>query len=128
MNESDRAEASYLRTLSSDQAATYLIERYVDGYPRTISHRSWKVADQLRLAQHFLQGRVYSSAIPYKDFLSFMSVSNFLAVVSKGIPQIPPDDLSLLFYHLVPSLRRVATSDAQMEELREFASCHSIEM
>ncbi|MCD9150164.1 hypothetical protein [Pseudophaeobacter flagellatus] len=120
MNEANRIEAAFLRKLPSDEAANYLLEKYADSYPVTIKHRSWKVADQFRLARRFLQGRAFASARPYQDFLSFMSLENFLKVVADGLSDIPEDRLDLLFYYLVPALRKAAKNDLQLKKVEEF--------
>ena len=120
MNEANRAEAEFLRTLSSEEAATFLLEKYSQGYPVTMRHRSWKVADQFRLARRFLQGSAHASDRVYKDFLSFMSLDNFLKVISEGLPNIPNDRLRLLHYYLIPSLRLAAKDDAQLAKVNEF--------
>lgn len=120
MNEAKRKEAAFLRKLPSTEAANYLLERYADSYPVTIKHRSWKVADQFRLARHFLQGRAFAGGRPYEDFLSFMSLENFMKVVTEELPDIPEDRFGLLFYYLVPSLRKAAKNDLELKKVQEF--------
>ena len=126
MNEVNRAEAEYLRTLSSEDAATFLLEKYSQDYPVTMKHRSWNVSDQFRLARKFLQGYAHASDRIYEDFLTFMSLDNFLAVIVEGLPDIPEDRLPLLYYYLVPSLSRAAKNDAQLARVREFVDRYSI--
>ena len=87
MDEKNRKEASYIHSLSSEDAATFLIEQYGNGWPVTITHRSWRKADQIRLARVFIQGRVHATGRGYKDFLSFMSIDVFLKVVEEGLPK-----------------------------------------
>ena len=103
MNEANRIESAFLLKLPSDEAANYLLGKYADSYTATIKRRSWKVADQFRLARRFLQGRAFASERPYKDFLYFMSLEDFLKVVADGLPDIPEEKLGLLSYYLVPS-------------------------
>lgn len=125
MNEANRAEADFLRTLSSEEAATFLLEKYSQGCPVILKYRSWKVDDQFRLARRFLQGHAHASDRIYEDFLSFMSLDNFLAVIVEGLPDIPEDRLRLLHYYLVPSLRRAAKNDAQLAKVTEFVDRYS---
>ena len=96
MDEKNRKEASYIRSLSSEDAATFLIEQYGNGWPVTMTHRSWRKADQIRLARVFIQGRVHATGRGYKDFLSFMSIDAFLKVVEEGLPRVAPDQIDLL--------------------------------
>ena len=96
MDEKNRKEASYIRSLSSEDAATFLIEQYGHGWPTTMAHRSWRKADQIRLARVFIQGRVHGNDRGYKDFLSFMSIDAFLKVVEEGLPRVAPDQIDLL--------------------------------
>ena len=121
MNDADRAEAKFLRTLSSAEAATFLLENYARGYPATIRHRSWDVEDQFRLARQFLKGHAHASPRPYEDFLSFMSLDNFLAVVLEGLRDIPKERLDLLAYHLLPLLRRTARNGVELSKVNGIA-------
>ena len=121
MNENDQKELEYIRSLSSTDAATFIIERYDDAWPVLISHRSWEKADQLRLAQKFIQGRVHATDRGYKDFLSFMSIEAFIKTVEDGLQDIAPERLDLLSYYLMPSLRSVAKTQRQIARVETFA-------
>ena len=126
MNESDRQEASYIRTLSSEEAATFLVEKYTENCPVTLKHRSWKKSDQFRLARQYVQGRAHATDRVYNDFLSFMSIDAFLRVIDEGLPNVSPDRLSLLSYYLIPSLRRVVKSEFHKTKVEEFTNRLSI--
>ena len=120
MNENDRKEAAYLRKLSSGEAATFLIRKYDEGIPVTITRRSWKRVDQFRLARHFLRGKALAGDRGYKDFLSFMSVTNFLDVVEEGLQGLPTKDLQLLLYYLMPCLQKFAKTQKQIQRIQNF--------
>ena len=111
----------YLRGLSSADAATWLMENYpVEkdeyGYAiKAIAHRSWKKTDQIRLAKYYLDRIPLASASGYETFLSTMSISRFLSVVSEYIPE---DRLrvSLLLYYIAEPLRK-NTRNSRDEEI-----------
>lgn len=120
MNEQNRKEALYICSLSSEDAATFLLRKYPDRCPVTIRHRSWKRKDQIRLARQFLHGQAHASARVYEDFLSFMSLELFLNVMEDGLANIEPDKLGLLSYYLIPALRRAPRDEAQREAVERF--------
>lgn len=110
MDEARRNLVKKLRAMGSEQAATWLLEncsisspgyRYSDVVP----HLSWKVADQFRLARHYLSNLPHPHGSIYEGFASFMSVPRFLQVIEEQIPRVPAERMSLLFYCLVPVLR-----------------------
>lgn len=61
MNERDHQEASYIRSLSSEEAATFIIDKYPHSHIVILKHRSWKRSDQIRLARHFVLGQVHAT-------------------------------------------------------------------
>ncbi len=119
MNEKNRRELAYIRELSSEEAATYLIENHSYA-PVIMKHRSWKKPDQIRLSKAFVQGQVHATYRVYSDFLSFMSITLFLKVVEEGLAQIDPDRLDLLYYYFNIALGRAAKTEKQIARAKEF--------
>ncbi|WP_313460687.1 hypothetical protein [Stenotrophomonas sp.] len=81
--------------------------------------RSWKRADQKRLADHYLARLPFASAKPYKVFLSFMAVPVFLSVLEKHLPR-DKSGLDLLRYHLEPMLVLAAVTDKDSRVVQDF--------
>lgn len=103
MKEQTAISTKELRLLSSHDACQWLIENYPISHPDygyafyLMHHRSWKVQDQIFLADYYLQKIPFASSFPYEVFLSFMSINNFLKVLDKYVPFIEVDRKSLLF-------------------------------
>lgn len=116
MHESDRKICAYLRSLSSSDAATWLLENYSIDEPGGheaivfIPHRSWKRVDQIRLAHHYLSDIPYASERGYDAFLTFMSVPLFIKIIRENMPT-SERDLDLLLYHLTISFRKSVRTD-----------------
>ena len=104
-----------LAGMSSSDAATWLMETFPldrEGWGEALvlmPHRSWKRADQLRLARYYLSRIPFAGPRGYEAFLSFMSVPRMLAVLKEHLPA-DPDERSLLAYYLGPLLARTARS------------------
>jgi len=111
MLEKYRKECAYIRTLSSADAAAWVLEKYSpesDGgkvYPIVLAHRSWKKREQLILANAYLQNIPFASSRGYEDFLSFMSIPAFIRVTKDHLPDTPKD-IGLVLYYLGPALRK----------------------
>lgn len=120
-----RREATELRLLPSSAAADWLLEQYPAGSAdygtafALMAARSWKRADQKRLADHYLARLPFASAKPYQVFLSFMSVPVFLSVLEKHLPT-DEADLALFRYHLEPMLIRAAATDKDCMVVQDF--------
>lgn len=106
-----------LRAMESDQAASWLISTYPVSNPgygdvfQLLRARSWKRADQLRLARYYLQKMPFASAKPYEAFATFMSLKLFILVLREFLPKTRAD-IDLLAYHLTAVLEKaVQTSD-----------------
>lgn len=101
--------------MGSQKAADYLIEQLTgDGWQTAralilVQHVSWKPADQVRLARHFLARHPQASPRPLQAFASFMSLKNFAKVVSDVWPS-DPGHSDLFRYHLRGALRHYETS------------------
>ena len=84
-----------------------------------LPHLSWKEADQLKLARHYLSKIPYASAKPYEVFVSFMTLGNFIRVLKEFLPS-QEEDKSLLKYHLKSVLSNAATTDAARKSVEDF--------
>lgn len=125
MDEKQRAICAHLRELQSSEAAGWLMERYPTSSCNWgeallfMPHRSWKKADQIRLANYYLSKLPFASAHGYEAFASFMSVANFIAVIQDRIPE-DAEDKKLLKYFLAPVLRRKAKSAKDVDDINSF--------
>ena len=106
-----------LRAMESDQAALWLINTYPISNPeygdvfQLLRARSWKRADQLRLARYYLQKMPFANSKPYEAFATFMSLKLFISVLRELLPKTRAD-IDLLVYHLESVLEKtVRTSD-----------------
>ncbi|KQW82986.1 hypothetical protein [Brevundimonas sp. Root1279] len=112
-----RREAATLRIMGSEKAAEYLIQHYPRGSRRSgdalvlVQHLSWRVADQMRLARHYLGGQPHASARVFEAFASFMSLRSFAQAVRDVWPE-RPDDQQLFRYNLGTAIRKYETSEA----------------
>lgn len=121
-----RAEAKKLREMGSESAASHLIEHWPKSHRPTfilIQHLSWKVADQMRLAEHFLPNKPFAAAFPYEAFASFMSAQTFLAAIDRVWPE-DRSERDLLMYHLGPTLDKYSASDANKPLVQAFIDSH----
>lgn len=115
MHERHRKICAYLRTLSSADAATWLLENYPIEEPGDyeaiifIPHRSWKRADQIRLARHYLSNIPFANSRGYDAFLTFMSVPLFIKIIRENMP--PSERHDLLHYYLTGSFRKYVRTD-----------------
>ncbi|MEJ0058208.1 MAG: hypothetical protein WDM79_00765 [Terricaulis sp.] len=119
-----RKEAARLRAMGSAQAATYLIENGRQSWRPTfilIQHLSWKVADQMRLAEHFLPKKPFADAFPYTVFASFMAADHFLAAIDHVWPD-EKADRDLLEYHLGPILHEFEKTEKGKLAVQTFLS------
>lgn len=100
MNEQDRAEAQILRGMPSHEAADWIVSNHAT-VPRSLAHRSWRVADQVRLLWHYFPERFgFASASPIEAFLTFMSVWRFCQIVGERLDDLTKRDADLFLYYL----------------------------
>lgn len=124
MDERLKEISENLRKISSPEAATWLMESYpiesgdYDAAISLMAHRSWKRADQIRLASYYLQKLPYASSKIYEVFISFMGLKPFLRVINDFYPR-DPDKEGLLIYQLRPVLRNAAKTESD-QKLVEF--------
>ena len=109
-----------LRAMESDKAASWLTEAYpIDSFEygaafQFISCRSWKRADQVRLARYYLQKIPFASAKAYEAFVSFMALRQFFNIIKERLPS-NKSDIDLLIYHLRPTLENAVKTNADRE-------------
>ena len=119
--------ASDLRKMSSSEAAEWLIDRYPvgsAGWGEAITimpHRSWKKADQVRLARHYLSRLPYANAKPYEVFASFMKISRLVDILRENTPN-SAWDRKLLEYHVGRVLAQAIKKPEDREIVENFIS------
>jgi len=124
VNEHQSTICESLRNMSSDEAATWLINEYKvenENWGEAlilIPHRSWSKNDQIRLVEHYLTKIPFASSSGYESFLSFMSVNNFAKTIQKYLPTSKPDK-DLLKYYLLPLLNRHASTEKDKNIVKE---------
>ena len=124
MDERLRSIVSDLRERGSSEAAGWLMEHYPVGSANSgealtiIAHLSWKKADQVRLAEHYLSSMPFAHAQPYEVFASFMSMSGLIGVMRKYIPS--GERKQLFEYHAVRVLTRAAKTSKDREAVQKF--------
>jgi hypothetical protein len=122
-----------LAKMTSDQAAAWILSRYPlasDNWGEALlllPHRSWKKPEQKRLADYYFKKIPFSSARGYEAFASIMPVKLMVACINDALPK-DPSRLELLFYHLVPVLKRFAKNDADRKIIETFLSAFSINL
>lgn len=125
MDNTLKAISQELRKMTSSQAADWLIKTYPADDPKygdalqLIPHISWKRADQIRLARHYLKKMPFASSKVYEIFASFMSFELFVKVIQEQLP-IDKSDINLLLYHLRPVLEKSAKTSSDHELMRSF--------
>jgi hypothetical protein len=118
---------SELRSMNSSEAAEWLIDRYPVGsagwgHALTImAHLSWRKADQVRLARHYLSRLPFANPKPYEVFSSFMKFSRLVDILRENSPSSAPDR-ELLKYYVGPALERAAKKPEDREILEKFIS------
>jgi hypothetical protein len=111
--------------MSSEEAAEWLIDRYPAGGTdwgdaiAILPHRSWKTADQVRLAHHYLRRLPFASAKAYEALASFMRISRFIAVLTDYVPD-SDRDRDLFNYYVGPVLARAAKTPEDHEAVQRF--------
>lgn len=131
-----KALAEKIGRMTSEEAADWLLANFPienAGYGDAIAvvgHRSWRRAEQMRIARHYLKKIPFASAKPYEVFASFMSIGNFLQVIEERLPE-ECTRRSLLLYYSIPVLQRAAKSDADRERIaifhHRYVQCHDCE-
>ncbi|MFQ6350694.1 hypothetical protein ACQRBV_08265 [Pseudomonas sp. R11F] len=120
-----------LAKMTSDQAAAWILSRYPlssDNWGEALlllPHRSWKRPEQKRLADYYFKKIPFSSARGYEVFASIMSIKLMVACINDALPK-DPSRMELLFYHLIPVLKRFAKNDADRKIIEVFLSASSI--
>lgn len=102
MHKNDIEKAQLLRSLTAEQAASWLLENEPENC-KLINVRSWPVTQQVVLGKNYLKSIPHSSAICYEALLSIMSISTFLKSINQYLP-IESSNYDLLKYCLFPAL------------------------
>ena len=127
MDNTLKNKCTHLRSMESDQAASWLMDTFPIsdiGYGEVfqiMAHRSWRRADQIRLARYYLQRVPFSSSKPYEVFAEFMSLELFLSVLKYFLP-MTRDDINLFVYHLNPVLEKRIKTAKDREAVDSFLS------
>jgi hypothetical protein len=125
MDAARRQELDELRKLPSHEAADLILERYPldssmwGNVITLIEHLSWKVPDQVRLAEYYLSRLPHASDRGYSVFLNMMQLERVLAVIERHWPQNTAD-VDLLLYYLRPVLKKASTNDRQATLVAEW--------
>ncbi|UOP13243.1 hypothetical protein [Pseudomonas palleroniana] len=120
-----------LAKMTSDQAAAWILSRYPlssDNWGEALlllPHRSWKRPEQKRLADYYFKKIPFSRARGYEVFASIMSIKLMVSCINDALPK-DPSRIELLFYHLIPVLKRFAKNDADRKIIEVFLSASSI--
>ena len=128
MNENERKEGIYIRSLGSEEAANYLLEKYYFGNLepanifKIIPQRSWKRPDQIKLCKYYMQNIPYANSIAYETFASFMSIKLLVRII-RDIP-IDASKADLLLYYLPHSLRKYARTEEDRIEISSLIECY----
>lgn len=127
MDQRLRSAVNDLRKMGSSEAADWLMAHYpVDSGSAgealiMASHLSWKKADQLRLADHYLSKLPFASARPYEVFASMLPVHRLVAILKDRIPS-EEADRDLLWYYAGPVLTRAAKTAQDHEAVQALMS------
>lgn len=120
-----RSEIKELREVGSEAAATRLLSKYPrdsDGWGRAIeiiAHLSWKPADQVRLAEEYIQKLPFASGRAYDVFASMMPLARFMEIVERNMPT-DPARIDLALYYLLPALRRHSKAQHDVDLVAAF--------
>lgn len=127
MDQRLRSAVNDLRKLGSSEAADWLMAHHPFDSESAgealimASHLSWKKADQLRLADHYLSKLPFASARPYEVFASMLPVHRLVAILKGRIPS-EEADRDLLWYHAGPVLTRSAKTAQDREAVQSLMS------
>lgn len=125
MDERQRVLCAQLVSMSSDQAADWLITKYpIESADwgealLLIPHRTWKRSDQKRLAKYYFKKLPFSGPRGYESFAAIMSIKLLLGCVAEAIPT-EASRVELLLYYLIPALTGAAKNDSDRQLIRNF--------
>lgn len=127
MDQHLKSAVNDLRKMGSSDAADWLIAHHpVDSESAgealiIASHLSWKKADQLRLADHYLIKLPFASARPYEVFASMLPIHKLAAILKDRMPS-EEADRDLLWYHAGPMLKRAVKTIQDHEAVQTLMS------
>jgi len=116
MNDDEKKQSSHLRSLSSEDAASWLISEFSlekENYGKAIkliTHRSWKKSDQLKLANYYFGKIPFANGRAYEPFFLSMSLSVLISAIRNNLPSAK-EDLDLLNYHLSSLLKKYVKNE-----------------
>ena len=120
MNNDEKKQYSHLRSLSSEDAASWLMsefslekENYGEAI-KLISRRSWKKADQIKLANYYFGKIPFANGRAYEPFFLSMSLSVLVSAIRNNLPSAK-EDRDLLSYHLSNLLKKHVKNDRDKE-------------
>jgi hypothetical protein len=125
MDEKTKFICKELVKLTSEEAAEWVVEKYpIDSMNFgealvIIPHRSWRKADQKRLANYYFQKLPFSGPGGYEAFASFMSIKTLIDCVSNRFP-LGEADAELLSYYLFPVLKKFAKNKNDFDFIFKF--------
>ena len=119
MNDYQKEASIKLRSMTSKEAANWIITNHSDDGCFFVSKRSWLVEDQLILAKHFLRNIPHATGRCYENLLSVMSVKNFMKVVEMYPCDIKEEN-DLLSYYIFPALSNAEKSDKDKKIIERF--------
>ena len=126
MDEATRRDAEHLRSMTSAEAAEWLIAEHPSGLGlRLVKHRSWERPEQERLADHYLAEMPFAASWPYEVLLSVMAVERFLRIAEAHFPS-EASAVNLALYHLSPALRAASKSDRDVAAVTAFLNAKGV--
>lgn len=109
MRQEQLDEAKFLRTLSSAEAASWILKKSPPSeirnilFPYSIFHRSWRKPEQRILLEKYLGAKIYSPEI-YENFIKMTSPRLFLQEITPIVEMESPKK-DLLIYNLKIALK-----------------------
>ena len=127
MNPEQQKNCEILRSMDSKEAADWLLDVYRPSGPCFyVGKRSWKKAEQIRLAEYFLASIPHATDSCYKSLLSVMTVPTFVGVALTIIKNLKQNDFELLTYYLLGSVNDACNKQKDFDAfnvLKEHLKC-----
>lgn len=125
MTEEQRKVLEQLRRMSSQDAASWLIENQPYDMARYIPKISWRRPEHMVLANFMLKKIPHASARGYEALLQVMGIKKVLYVIEQYMP-IDEESKDLLGYHLRPSLKKSVRTEGERVLVKEFINKHNL--
>jgi hypothetical protein len=118
MNLEKRKNYEILRSMNSSEAADWLLETYRPKDLCTyVAKRSWKKAEQVRIAEYFLSSIPHATDRCYEALLSVMSVTTFVRVAEKYVRNADKSDYDLISYYMPRTIKKHCKTPKDHEQL-----------